>query len=75
MQSNGKYNFDDVQLAYYTDKIHQAAIYKAMLEEHQIPYKEINKIDSSYGTFGYIEFYVPESFLPKAKQLAIQLEQ
>lgn len=75
MHDNGISGSDELQLVYYTNQIHQATIFKAMLEENNIPYKEINKIDSSYGTFGYIEFYVFNKNFDQARDLAIDLEQ
>ncbi|MCZ2299057.1 MAG: DUF2007 domain-containing protein [Chitinophagales bacterium] len=46
-------------LIYSTRDSVQATILKGMLEENEIPVQILNKLDSSYLAFGYIELYVP----------------
>lgn len=40
-----------------------------MLEENQIPVLSLNKLDSSYLAFGYIEVYVPDNLKETAQML------
>ena len=54
-----------------TDLVH-ANILKGMLEENQIPVQILNKKDSSYLTFGYIELYVPLNMKELAESLVKQ---
>jgi len=54
-----------------TDLVH-ANILKGMLEENQIPVQILNKKDSSYLTFGYIEIYVPVNLKELADSLVKQ---
>ncbi len=46
-----------------------ATMLKGMLEENEIPVQILNKKDSSYLTFGYIEIYVPLKFKELADSL------
>lgn len=46
-------------LIYSTRDSVQATILKGMMEENEIPVQILNKLDSSYLAFGYIELYVP----------------
>ncbi|GMV77283.1 MAG: hypothetical protein AMXMBFR79_04180 [Chitinophagaceae bacterium] len=46
-------------LIYSTRDSVQATILKGMLEENEIPVQILNKLDSSYLAFGYIELFVP----------------
>jgi hypothetical protein len=47
----------------------EVSIIQGMLEENQVPVQVLNKQDSSYPMFGYIEIYVPEHLAETAKQL------
>ncbi|NCI48465.1 DUF2007 domain-containing protein [Sediminibacterium roseum] len=47
----------------------EASIIQGMLEDNQIPVQVMNKQDSSYHNFGYIEIYVPGHLAETAKQL------
>lgn len=44
---------------YKTNKMFDAELCKTKLEHHEIPAVIINKQDSSYLAFGYIEVHVP----------------
>ncbi len=50
----------------------EASIVQGMLEENNVPVQLLNKQDSSYPMFGYIEVYVPEHLEETAKQLLEQ---
>ena len=47
----------------------EASIIQGMLEENNVPVQLLNKQDSSYPMFGYIEVYVPEHLVETANQL------
>lgn len=47
----------------------QANIIKGMLEENEVPVVILNKQDSSYLTFGYLEIYVPVALQFTAQEL------
>ena len=47
----------------------QANIIKGMLEENEVPVIILNKQDSSYLTFGYLELYVPVALQFTAQEL------
>lgn len=47
----------------------EASIIQGVLEENQVPVQLLNKQDSSYPMFGYIEIYVPEHLAETAKKL------
>ena len=52
-----------------TDNPHKAEITKQMLEENDINVVLLNKQDSSYLMFGFIELYVDEEQLTQAEDL------
>jgi len=54
---------------YTTRNYAEATIIKGMLEENSIEVILLNKLDSSYLSFGEIELYVP----PHKKEIALQL--
>ena len=54
---------------YTTRNYAEANIIKGMLEENNILVVILNKLDSSYLTFGEIELYVPSHLKDIAKQL------
>ncbi len=54
---------------YTTRNYTEANIVKGMLEENSIEVVVMNKLDSSYQTFGDIELYVPRTFMPIAINL------
>ncbi|HNE93158.1 MAG TPA: DUF2007 domain-containing protein [Chitinophagaceae bacterium] len=58
-------------LLYSTRNMVEASILQGMLEENQIPVQLLNKLDSSYMAFGYIELYVPVH-LKETAQLLLQ---
>lgn len=47
----------------------EANIIRGVLEDNHVPVQVLNKQDSSYPMFGYIEIYVPEHLAETAKQL------
>ena len=59
-------------MIYKVSDLVDATIMKGMLEENQIPVQILNKKDSSYLTFGYIELYVPVTFKELAEGLVKQ---
>lgn len=59
---------------YSTDKMFQAEILKQVLADHEIEAVIINKMDSSYKSFGEIEIYVKNVHVIKAKMLAKQFD-
>lgn len=56
-------------LLYSTKNVPHASIIKGVLEENSIPVQVLNKLDSSYLTFGAIEIYVPLHLKEIAKEL------
>jgi hypothetical protein len=54
---------------YTTRNYTEANIIKGMLEENNITVVILNKLDSSYLSFGEIELYVPQHLKDIAKQL------
>ena len=54
---------------YTTRDYTEANIIKGMLEENNIEVVILNKLDSSYLSFGEIELYVPTHLKDIAKQL------
>ena len=54
---------------YTTRNYAEANIIKGMLEENNIQVVILNKLDSSYLSFGEIELYVPSHLKDIAKQL------
>jgi hypothetical protein len=54
---------------YTTRNYAEANIIKGMLEENDIQVVILNKLDSSYLSFGEIELYVPSHLKDIAKQL------
>ncbi len=59
-------------LLHQTKSISEASILQGMLEENEIPTQILNKQDSSYLAFGYIELYVPTHLKDLAKTLLEQ---
>ncbi len=59
----------DWTMIYKVTDLVDATIMKGMLEENEIPVQLLNKKDSSYLTFGYIELYVPVTFKELAEGL------
>jgi hypothetical protein len=59
-------------LIYTTQDLSQANIIKGMLEQNSVQVQLINKRDSSYNNFGYIELYVPVRLKDIAKHLVDQ---
>ncbi|GAI17508.1 unnamed protein product [marine sediment metagenome] len=59
---------------YSTDKMFQAEILKQVLADHEIEAVIINKMDSSYKSFGEIEIYVKNDHVIKAKMLAKEFD-
>ncbi|MBL7761168.1 MAG: DUF2007 domain-containing protein [Sediminibacterium sp.] len=55
-----------------TRSIAEASIVQGMLEENQVPVRQLNKQDSSYLNFGDIELYVPGHLKDTAVQLVQQ---
>ncbi len=54
---------------YTTRNYAEANIIKGMLEENNVTVVMMNKLDSSYLAFGYIDLYVPVHFKDLAKNL------
>ncbi len=61
-------------IAYTTRQEFQAEIFKQVLHDHGINAQIINKMDTTYRSFGEIEVYVPDSHILKAKMLAKEFE-
>ncbi len=59
---------------YTTNKMFQAEIFKRVLEDHEIKTVIINKMDSSYRSFGEIEVYVKDDHVIRAKMLAKEFD-
>ena len=62
-------------IAYTTNQAYQAEIFTEVLRDHGIRGQVINKMDSTYRTFGEIEVYVQDSHILKAKLLAKEFEE
>ncbi|MFC2112789.1 hypothetical protein ACFLTA_05920 [Bacteroidota bacterium] len=62
-------------IAYKTRLDYRAEIFKEVLHDHGIAAQIINKMDSTYKSFGDIEVYVPDTNILKAKMLAGKFEQ
>ncbi len=56
-------------LLFVTGNSTEASIVQGMLEENNIPVQVLNKLDSSYLSFGEIEVYVPMHLKEISKQL------
>tara|TARA_B110000444_G_C18339316_1_gene366497 strand:- start:198 stop:386 length:189 start_codon:yes stop_codon:yes gene_type:complete len=56
-----------------TDNPNKAEIIKQMLEENNINVVLLNKQDSSYKMFGFVEIYVEEINVNTAKDLIIEI--
>ena len=56
-----------------TDNPNKAEIIKQMLEENNINVVLLNKQDSSYKMFGFVEIYVEERNVNTAKDLIIEI--
>jgi hypothetical protein len=61
-------------VAYTTNLSFQAEIFTQVLKNNGIPAQIINKMDSTYRSFGEIEIYVPDIHILKAKMLAREFE-
>ncbi|KPL15286.1 MAG: hypothetical protein AMS23_03940 [Bacteroides sp. SM1_62] len=59
---------------YTTIQMFRAEIFKRVLADHDIEAVIINKMDSSYKTFGEIEVYVKNDHVIKAKLLAKEFD-
>ena len=62
-------------IAYQTRVEYQAELFRQVLRDHDIASQVINKMDSTYRSFGYIEVYVPDTNILKAKLLAKEFDQ
>ena len=58
---------------YKTKTTYQAEIVKQVLESNDIKCISVNKIDSSYSNFGYLELLVVEKNYLEAKKLIHKL--
>ena len=61
-------------LAYTTNKMFDAELLKRVLGDHDIESVIINKLDSTYGSFGDIEVYVRQDQIIRAKMLAKEFD-
>ncbi len=59
---------------YTTVQMFRAEIFKRVLADHDIEAVIINKMDSSYKSFGDIEVYVKNDHVIKAKLLAKEFD-
>ncbi len=57
------------QMIFKSSSFADASIYEGMLEDNNIEVVSMNKMDSSYLTFGYIELYVHPDNAAQAKTL------
>ena len=57
-------------IAYTTNEMYLAELFKRVLGDNDIESVIINKIDSVYQTFGDIEVYVRQDQILRAKKLA-----
>ena len=57
------------QVLYKTESFAEASIIQGVLAENNIPVQLLNKQDSSYLNFGYVEVYVLFTMMDVAKQL------
>jgi hypothetical protein len=62
-------------IAYKTRLEYKAELFKQVLNDHDIMAQIINKMDSTYRSFGDIEIYVPDTHILKAKMLAKEFEE
>ncbi|MBL7110746.1 MAG: DUF2007 domain-containing protein [Bacteroidales bacterium] len=63
----------DWVIAYSTNQLYQAEIFKEVLSDHDIESIIINKQDSAYK-FGDVEVYVKRDHILKAKKLVQEFE-
>ena len=56
---------------YKSNSRFDAEVVKGNVESNNIPCVLINKQDSTYMAFGYVELHVPQEFETQAKQLII----
>ena len=61
-------------LAYTTNQMFNAELYKRVLGDHDIEAVIINKMDSSYRAFGEIEVYVRQDHIIRARKLAKEFD-
>ena len=61
-------------LAYTTNKMFDAELLKRVLGDHDIESVIINKLDSTYRSFGDIEVYVRQDQIIRAKMLAKEFD-
>jgi hypothetical protein len=59
---------------YTTNQMFRSEIFKRVLADHDIEAVIINKMDSSYRSFGEIEIYVKDDHVIKAKLLAKEFD-
>ena len=61
-------------LVFTTNQMFNAELFKRTLGDHDIDCVIINKMDSSYRTFGEIEIYVRQDQVIRAKMLAKEFD-
>ncbi len=54
---------------YKSNNKFDAEVVKGNLESNEIPCVMINKQDSSYMSFGYVELHIPEEFKTQAETI------
>jgi len=64
----------DWVIAYSTNKMYQAELLKRLLGDHDIDAFIIDKMDSTYRTFGDIEVYVRRDNILRTKILVKKFE-
>lgn len=61
--------FDSHKMVYQTSQRHMAEIMKLKLEGEGVPVTIIDKMDSSYNSFGQVELYVNQNLVVRAKYI------
>ena len=61
-------------IAYSTNQMYMAELFKTVLHDNEIESVIINKMDSSYQSFGDIEVHVRQNKIIKAKNLAKEFD-
>ena len=61
-------------IAYTTNQMFDAELFKRVLGDHDIDSVILNKMDSSYKAFGEIEVYVRQDNILRAKRLAKEFD-
>jgi hypothetical protein len=64
-----KTDFDDYRLIFSSTEGHIIQLYTMKLDEERIFSQVINKRDSTYNNFGYIELYVKFDDVIRAKHI------